>query len=772
MECNKDEAVRAKELAEKKFSEREYAGAKKLALKALNLCPTLDGISQFLTTLDVYISSETKVSGEMDWYGILKVNPCADDETVRKHYRKLALTLHPDVNKSLGAEGAFKLVSEAWSMLSEKDKRQAYNQDMSLKGFQHNASNHVRSQSEGPCSNGFNNFNKNVTTNVRNGNNKCRLQPTSVPPPKKSSTFWTICKQCKTHYEYLKIYLNHTLICPTCNEHFLAVDMPPPPNIFKSANRSSQQRQKSQHDAAVNNPGSNCTVSQYAGAGDSSGRLFKRASSQWGPQSKTAGFGSRDSSSSVAAQAANVVQKASEKVAKDSERTPSITEWERSQMLKRAEGSFNKVEKTSKKRRTDEIRINGDLGYMSNHLAMGHGAAGFGHVSESRKVSWQTERTSGFSGITSKPHSMRELGMFEIRNMLMQKARSDLRKKVQEWRSTAEAKNTKKHKQNKRTKATLNDKTPDLENHGESAFNGSRYLDSDSIKVDQTCITINVPDSDFRNFDLDRTENSFEEDQVWAAYDDDDGMPRYYARIYKVVSLKPFKMRISWLNSRSNSELGPIDWIGSGFCKTCGDFRTGKHEITESLNSFSHKVKWSKGLRGVVRIFPGKGEVWALYRNWSPDWSQRTPDEVIHKYDMVEVVEDFDEDQGVVVFPLIKVAGFRSVFDRHRDPHGLRRIPKDELFRFSHQVPYYLLTGQEAHNAPKGCRELDPAATPVDLLQNTTVANEASDDVGKRREDTLLSSTEKRGFEMQENDTPKTSTGEMVDGDGEAEKPC
>ena len=98
-------------------------------------------------------------------------------------------------------------------------------------------------------------------------------------------------------------------------------------------------------------------------------------------------------------------------------------------------------------------------------------------------------------------------------------------------------------------------------------------MDSDSIPVksDDTekekaaYVTINLPEPDFHNFDLDRTENSFAEDQVWAAYDDDDGMPRYYARIHKVVSTKPFRMRISWLNSRSNSELGPIDWVtGAG----------------------------------------------------------------------------------------------------------------------------------------------------------------------------------------------------------------
>uniref|UniRef100_A0A151UFP3 DUF3444 domain-containing protein n=1 Tax=Cajanus cajan TaxID=3821 RepID=A0A151UFP3_CAJCA len=156
-------------------------------------------------------------------------------------------------------------------------------------------------------------------------------------------------------------------------------------------------------------------------------------------------------------------------------------------------------------------------------------------------------------------------------------------------------------------------------------------------------------------------------------------MPRYYARIHKVVSTKPFRMRISWLNSRSNNELGPTDWVGSGFYKTCGDFRTGKHEITESLNSFSHKVRWTKGARGVLHIFPGKGEVWALYRNWAPDWDENTPDEVIHKYDMVEVLEDFNEEEGVLVTPLVKVDGFKTVFHRHSHDQA-RKIPKYDTY--------------------------------------------------------------------------------------------
>ncbi|KAJ7965380.1 DnaJ domain [Quillaja saponaria] len=722
MDCNKDEAVRAKEIAEKKFSAREYAGAKKFALKAQNLYPDLDGLSQFLTTLNIYISAEKKISGEMDWYGILGVNPFAHHDTVRKQYRKLALSLHPDKNKSLGADGAFKLVLEAWSLLADKSRRLAYNQKRSLKGFQEKTPTHGGSQSAVPASNGYYNVTNNATSYVRTTNSNTRSFPPSVPSPckKDDTTFWTICNRCKTHYEYLRIYLNQKLLCPNCNEAFLALEKGPPPNVFKSSNWSScQQHQHSRyHPAGSNsgNPGRSSAVAQNA--------------EHWDPHSRMGSF-----AACSAAQGASVVQQASEKVKREREGAFSTADWERSHISRRTDNSFHKVDRPLKRRTTDDIHKNGCSSYMENHMAMGQGAADIGGVSESRKLNFETERSYGFSGASIKHHSTRELPTFEIQKMLIDKARTEIHKKLEEWRSVAKDKVAMKEKDNKKQKSMLNGDLRDQKKFNESTVNGKRHGDSNSFsgtsadngdEDPEAPIIINVPDPDFHNFDLDCTETSFSEDQVWAAYDDDDGMPRYYARIRVVNSLKPFRMRISWLNSRSNSELGPVNWVESGFSKTCGYFRTGRRETTENLNSFSHKVRWMRGTHGVVCIFPGKGDVWALYSNWSPDWNKDTPHEVRHKYDMVEVLDDFNEVLGVLVTPLIKVAGFRTVFHRHMDPKEVRRIPKEEMFRFSHQVPNHLLSGEEAHNSPQGCRELDPAATPSELLQVTTKANEAS----------------------------------------------
>ncbi|XP_050374222.1 uncharacterized protein LOC126791786 [Argentina anserina] len=126
MECNKDEGIRAKEIAERKFNDNDIVGAKKFALKAQSLYPGIDGIQKLLATLDVYICAENKIGGEADWYSILGVSPEADNETVKKQFKTLALSLHPDRNKSVGAGGAFNLLKNALDLLSDKAKRADY----------------------------------------------------------------------------------------------------------------------------------------------------------------------------------------------------------------------------------------------------------------------------------------------------------------------------------------------------------------------------------------------------------------------------------------------------------------------------------------------------------------------------------------------------------------------------------------------------------------------------------------------------------------------
>lgn len=61
-----------------------------------------------------------------DYYKILGVPKTATADEIKKSYRKLALQYHPDKNKTPGAEEKFKEIAEAWTVLSDKEKKKIY----------------------------------------------------------------------------------------------------------------------------------------------------------------------------------------------------------------------------------------------------------------------------------------------------------------------------------------------------------------------------------------------------------------------------------------------------------------------------------------------------------------------------------------------------------------------------------------------------------------------------------------------------------------------
>ncbi|KAJ6103886.1 J domain-containing protein [Penicillium sp. IBT 16267x] len=61
------------------------------------------------------------------FYEILLCERTATDNEIKKAYRKQSLLTHPDKNGYAGADEAFKMVSRAFQILSDKDKREMYN---------------------------------------------------------------------------------------------------------------------------------------------------------------------------------------------------------------------------------------------------------------------------------------------------------------------------------------------------------------------------------------------------------------------------------------------------------------------------------------------------------------------------------------------------------------------------------------------------------------------------------------------------------------------
>ena len=64
-----------------------------------------------------------------DYYEVLGVSKSTPLKAIKKAYRKLAVKYHPDKNKGdKASEEKFKEASEAYHVLSDKERRQNYDQ--------------------------------------------------------------------------------------------------------------------------------------------------------------------------------------------------------------------------------------------------------------------------------------------------------------------------------------------------------------------------------------------------------------------------------------------------------------------------------------------------------------------------------------------------------------------------------------------------------------------------------------------------------------------
>ncbi|KAJ0980712.1 hypothetical protein J5N97_008967 [Dioscorea zingiberensis] len=220
----------------------------------------------------------------------------------------------------------------------------------------------------------------------------------------------------------------------------------------------------------------------------------------------------------------------------------------------------------------------------------------------------------------------------------------------------------------------------------------------------QTVFNLTTPTT-FRMPDM----NQFATDQIWALYDDFDGMPRHYARIRNVYAPN-FRLRFTWLEHEPAGKAA-MTWYEEGLPVACGGYRLGKTENTQDRGIFSHLMCWEKGSgRNTYDIYPRKGEIWVLFKDWDICWSS---DAGISRYQhqVVEVLSDHAEATDFDVIPLVRIKGFVGLFMRASDNGAAQiKIPRSEILRFSHKVPFYRLKGNERDGIPEGSFELDPAA--------------------------------------------------------------
>lgn len=229
---------------------------------------------------------------------------------------------------------------------------------------------------------------------------------------------------------------------------------------------------------------------------------------------------------------------------------------------------------------------------------------------------------------------------------------------------------------------------------------------------------ITVQNAEFHDFDESRSEAAFAKEQLWALYDDQDGMPRFYGRIIGVEH-EPFQVQVEWL------EPNKPNLPAHGLVKTaslspsCGDFNFGS-QCSQDLPAFSHVIQVIVDGGKKVQFWPEKDEIWALYRHWDKKQAKRedVDDEIRYEYNLVKVQSKFSPTEGVAVVPLAKVEGFKSLFTVDDEKLAFQIPYRQMQARFSHSIPRHEMLGSESPGVPVGAWELDPASTPSEYLHS------------------------------------------------------
>ncbi|KAF2294865.1 hypothetical protein GH714_024628 [Hevea brasiliensis] len=627
MECNKEEAIRAKEIAEKKMQNGDFVGARRIALKARQLYPDLDNISQLLM------------------------------EAIQK---ACSLSLHPDKNKFAGAEAAFKLIGEANRVLTDPTKRSLY--DMKCRGSLRSVA--PKSATDQSNKNSYAKKQHGAANKFANTPHSQYMSSHTYQQPQQT-TFWTHCPSCTVKYQYYREFLNKMLRCQNCQQPFIANDLGTSPGSSWSQFLS-EKRVPNQGPSKVA-PGNN--------AGKPSGMSFPHA------------FSGSDLMPKVG-RAADVCGSSKPKESK-AENAAGISEGSKPHEkvnghvdVEAGKGGVPVLKPDATKSKVPGKNIvveenDGDLSAQNSRTSDSHPSRRSSrqkqHISYKENLSDDDfvaplpKRSRGGSssgvddgGIKASadggvprdiPAGFAAAVLNRNNKVVKQKASSSL-----EERSS-----------NKKSKTGDFEATVDEASMSEKA--GTKLENGDeNPKIDTSKLNSNeapkseifeYPDPDFSNFEKDRAESSFAVNQIWAIYDSFDGLPRFYARVKKVLT-PGFKLQITWLEAISHNK-AEQQWHDEDLPVGCGRYENGNTE-TVDCQMFSHQMHcMNAARRGTYLIYPKKGETWALFKDWDIKWSSepekhRPP----YQFEFVEVVTDFREDVGIGVAYLGKVKGFEG----------------------------------------------------------------------------------------------------------------
>jgi curved DNA-binding protein CbpA len=709
MECNKDEAVRAKALAERKMLDKDFVTAKRFISKAQKLCKEVDDtdISKMLSVCDVHCAAATKVNDEIDWYGILQVPVGAEDAVIKKQYRKLALLLHPDKNKFGGAEAAFKLVGEANMTLTDKSKRVVY--DMKRSAFRggpvrppHTRKNAAARPSSTPV---------NLYNMHHHHYQQQQQQQQASNPAETEARFWTICPSCGMRYQYYRSILKKALRCQTCLKPFVAHEVKE--QAIPSAENHRSAGVWKNAGAPQNFPGPQTNVTGQNAWSTTSGVHANVSSRRAGVNVKretdgnTGGLKNKMKSDQATrnhskAKSSAGLKRGRRAVIESSESSMSETSSDSEEEILKNGTASNSAGPGQQTRRSSrqkqEVKYNEDSDDEDVEDDDNNGVDYFVDSPVLKRL-----RKSVFHGDHSNTDISDQIGPTNGVNDC-----SNTEDKGKGGASCGD-KTSNGIEQMRRGTMHAVENNDGKEKAFDSVSDNGPLLNNADARDNQY-----YTDPEFFDFDQLRGVNQFRANQIWAVYDDQDCMPRFYARITKVKTTPKFMLHFVWLEFDPTNKVERA-WSNGSLPVACGCFRHGQSETAKETTMFSRTISFEKSnTRNTYEIYPKKGEVWALFKGWDIGWCSDADNHKNYQYEVVQVLSDLTTGTSIIVMPLVKIKGYVSLFMQSIEAAPYV-ISQGETLRFSHCVPHHLMSGTEKEGIPEGSLELDPAALPLNL---------------------------------------------------------
>ncbi|GAA0151583.1 hypothetical protein LIER_10277 [Lithospermum erythrorhizon] len=240
----------------------------------------------------------------------------------------------------------------------------------------------------------------------------------------------------------------------------------------------------------------------------------------------------------------------------------------------------------------------------------------------------------------------------------------------------------------------------------------SNTSNSDDETIRSSLDIVAEEDFDFYDFSKDRIGRKFRKGQVWAIYDDKDGMPRHYAVVDEVVSVNPFQVQLNWLDLQDTRDKELTSREKMVLPISCGSFKVSISVTIKSWKIFSHVADFERAAREVYKIYPKKGSVWAMFNKDAVDAHGSSSTTV----DIVVFLTSYSEIYGLSMAYLERVDGFKTVYKRKQiGARAIKFFEGNDFRLFSHHIPARKLSGEEVSGLPKDCWELDHASLPRSL---------------------------------------------------------